>query len=165
MAGAGWRGIPPAPVPANHQGFPPRAHVNSNRKKSARELRQGGAGYRCCIPALAGLARPQSIASGTPTLARNAAHGNPVSRTTVLPWRISGRANGLPIAPGRRDPPWACVEMAKPVDRDVPARWAHPRRSAATLSAFALFGDAPGIAQVATGAPGFMRVENRRDER
>jgi hypothetical protein len=32
-------------------------------------------------------------------------------------------ANGCPIAPGRRDPPRACVEMAKLVDRDVPARW------------------------------------------
>ena len=32
------------------------------RKKSARELRQGGSNYRCCIPALAGFVSPQSIA-------------------------------------------------------------------------------------------------------
>jgi len=31
-------------------------------RKSARELRQGGSDYRCCIPALAGFACPQSIA-------------------------------------------------------------------------------------------------------
>jgi len=34
----------------------------TERKKSARELRQGGSYYRCCIPALAGFASPQSIA-------------------------------------------------------------------------------------------------------
>src|SRR5438132_10909292 len=32
--------------------------------KSARELRQGGSDYRCCIPALAGFVRPPSIAPG-----------------------------------------------------------------------------------------------------
>src|ERR1043166_6105288 len=31
-------------------------------KKPARELRQEGSYYRCCIPALAGFASPQSIA-------------------------------------------------------------------------------------------------------
>ena len=31
-------------------------------KKSARELRQGGSDYRCCIPALSGFVSPQSIA-------------------------------------------------------------------------------------------------------
>ena len=31
-------------------------------KKSARELRQRGSNYRCCIPALAGFVSPQSIA-------------------------------------------------------------------------------------------------------
>ena len=31
-------------------------------KKSAREPRQGGSDYRCCIPALAGFVRPPSIA-------------------------------------------------------------------------------------------------------
>ena len=34
----------------------------TKKKKPARELRQGGSYYRCCIPALAGFARPQSIA-------------------------------------------------------------------------------------------------------
>ena len=33
-----------------------------HKKKSARELRQGGSNYRCCIPALAGFVSPQSIA-------------------------------------------------------------------------------------------------------
>src|SRR6266403_6187955 len=33
-----------------------------NGKKSARELRQRGSDYRCCIPALAGFVSPQSIA-------------------------------------------------------------------------------------------------------
>jgi len=32
------------------------------KQKSARELRQGGSDYRCCIPALAGFVSPQSIA-------------------------------------------------------------------------------------------------------
>ena len=32
------------------------------KKKPARELRQGGSCYRCCIPALAGFVSPQSIA-------------------------------------------------------------------------------------------------------
>ena len=32
------------------------------KKESARELRQGGSDYRCCIPALAGFVSPQSIA-------------------------------------------------------------------------------------------------------
>ena len=32
------------------------------KKKPARELRQGGSNYRCCIPALAGFVSPQSIA-------------------------------------------------------------------------------------------------------
>jgi hypothetical protein len=32
------------------------------QKKSARELRQRGSDYRCCIPALAGFVSPQSIA-------------------------------------------------------------------------------------------------------
>ena len=36
--------------------------TRSNTKKPARELRQGGSYYRCCIPALAGFASPQSIA-------------------------------------------------------------------------------------------------------
>src|SRR5262249_57789604 len=34
----------------------------AKHKKPARELRQGGSYYRCCIPALAGLVSPQSIA-------------------------------------------------------------------------------------------------------
>ena len=34
----------------------------AQQKKSARELRQGGSDYRCCIPALAGFVSPQSIA-------------------------------------------------------------------------------------------------------
>src|SRR2546430_3621686 len=33
-----------------------------NGRKSARELRQGGSNYRCCIPALAGFVSPQSKA-------------------------------------------------------------------------------------------------------
>jgi hypothetical protein len=33
-----------------------------SKKKPARELRQGGSYYRCCIPALAGFVSPQSIA-------------------------------------------------------------------------------------------------------
>src|SRR5205823_13202278 len=41
---------------------PARLAVVPYRKKSARELRQGGSDYRCCIPALAGFVSPQSIA-------------------------------------------------------------------------------------------------------
>ena len=40
-----------------------RAGARASRhliKKSARELRQGGSDYRCCIPALAGFVSPQS---------------------------------------------------------------------------------------------------------
>ena len=39
-----------------------RLAVAPYQKKSARELRQGGSNYRCCIPALAGFVSPQSIA-------------------------------------------------------------------------------------------------------
>jgi hypothetical protein len=39
-----------------------RRAVAPYQKKSARELRQGGSDYRCCIPALAGFVSPQSIA-------------------------------------------------------------------------------------------------------
>jgi hypothetical protein len=45
--------------------FESRSRTRSNRavlEKSARELRQGGSDYRCCIPALAGFVSPQSIA-------------------------------------------------------------------------------------------------------
>jgi hypothetical protein len=35
--------------------------VTRFKKKPARELRQGGSYYRCCIPALAGFVSPQSI--------------------------------------------------------------------------------------------------------
>src|SRR6267143_6595519 len=45
--------------------FESRSRTRSNRAvlaKSARELRQGGSDYRCCIPALAGFVSPQSIA-------------------------------------------------------------------------------------------------------
>src|SRR3954471_19702130 len=39
-----------------------RVSIGAKRKKkSARELRQGGSDYRCCIPALAGFVSPQSI--------------------------------------------------------------------------------------------------------
>jgi hypothetical protein len=39
-----------------------RAGHALSKQKSARELRQGGSNYRCCIPALAGFVSPQSIA-------------------------------------------------------------------------------------------------------
>jgi hypothetical protein len=39
-----------------------RGRESLAKKKSARELRQGGSDYRCCIPALAGFVSPQSIA-------------------------------------------------------------------------------------------------------
>jgi hypothetical protein len=40
----------------------PAPAIAPYQKKSARELRQGGSDYRCCIPALAGFVSPQSIA-------------------------------------------------------------------------------------------------------
>ena len=40
-----------------------RSDAAYQKKKPARELRQGGSYYRCCIPALAGFVSPQSIAS------------------------------------------------------------------------------------------------------
>src|SRR5438128_831614 len=44
-----------------NQPFAARPAVAPYQKKSARELRQGGSDYRCCIPALAGFVSPQSI--------------------------------------------------------------------------------------------------------
>jgi len=38
-----------------------RSDAAYQKKKPARELRQGGSYYRCCIPALAGFVSPQSI--------------------------------------------------------------------------------------------------------
>jgi hypothetical protein len=46
--------------------------LNLSTKKSARELRQRGSDYRCCIPALAGFVSPQSIAPDGKTVSREA---------------------------------------------------------------------------------------------
>jgi hypothetical protein len=165
MAGAVRRGIRPAPGLAPPQGFPSRAHVNSNRKKSARELRQRGAGYRCCIPALAGLARPQSIVSGSSTFARNAAHGNPVSRTTALPRRISEKSKRYSHRAGtsRSTPgPLGNGEAGGSRRPGAMKSSAQLRRHSFPL---ALFGDAPVIPQVAADGPGSMQFESRRDGR
>jgi hypothetical protein len=51
-------------------------------KKSARELRQGGSDYRCCIPALAGFVSPQSIApDGTQTFSQESQRATANSET------------------------------------------------------------------------------------
>src|ERR1700681_3096396 len=51
------------------------------QKKSARELRQGGSNYRCCIPALAGFVSPQSIApDGAETSAQDRHRANRVRK-------------------------------------------------------------------------------------
>jgi hypothetical protein len=45
------------------------------KEKSARELRQSGSEYRCCIPALAGFVSPQSIApDGAGTITEKIEH-------------------------------------------------------------------------------------------
>ena len=56
-------------------------HGTRQKKKSARELRQRGSNYRCCIPALAGFVSPQSIAPD----------GNKKSRkNAIAQWPIRG---------------------------------------------------------------------------
>ena len=61
-----------------------------HEKKSARELRQRGSDYRCCIPALAGFVSPQSIApDGTKLCAQEGARAigfsGAVRRTACSP--------------------------------------------------------------------------------
>jgi len=78
----------------------------SVQKKSARELRQRGSDYRCCIPALAGFVSPQSIApDGNKLFAKDYANATAFSGNAAIAelatngsnkgWRQSGvfRAN------------------------------------------------------------------------
>jgi len=56
-----------------------------NQRKSARELRQGGSNYRCCIPALAGFVSPQSIApDGTETYRKPSPEQRRIDRHGVI---------------------------------------------------------------------------------
>ena len=48
-------------APSQFQLTQARGSRHFAKRKSARELRQGGSDYRCCIPALAGFVSPQSI--------------------------------------------------------------------------------------------------------
>ena len=59
-------------------------------KKSARELRQSGSDYRCCIPALAGFVSPQSIAPDGRETSRRPAR-------TQLPFTEAGCGGYLPL--------------------------------------------------------------------
>src|SRR4026207_1295181 len=52
----------------------------TEQKKSARELRQGGSDYRCCIPALAGFVSPQSIAPDGKRISQQHWHRATLSR-------------------------------------------------------------------------------------
>src|SRR5436190_3853484 len=59
------------------------------QKKSARELRQGGSDYRCCIPALAGFVSPQSIApDGDKLFAKDGCRAMAFSRSGDLQSRF-----------------------------------------------------------------------------
>ena len=56
----------------------------TEQKKSARELRQGGSDYRCCIPALAGFVSPQSIApDGKQISSQESQRATPNSESTA----------------------------------------------------------------------------------
>jgi hypothetical protein len=59
------------------------------QKKPARELRQGGSYYRCCIPALAGFVSPQSI---VPDGAEISSHQRDVQLENAAPGRVPCRA-------------------------------------------------------------------------
>ncbi len=63
-----------------------RPAVTPSRKKPARELRQGGSDYRCCIPALAGFVSPQSIAPDGKGISRNI--------DIMQPRMLSGKRSG-----------------------------------------------------------------------
>src|SRR4029077_18724533 len=65
-----------------------RRHDTAYQKKPARELRQGGSYYRCCIPALAGFVSPQSIA---PDGGEISSH----KRAAQLKNAAAGRCNGM----------------------------------------------------------------------
>src|SRR3954471_24469741 len=55
-----------------------------NGQKSARELRQGGSDYRCCIPALAGFVSPQSIVpDGEQIFSQNRQRASPSVRGQI----------------------------------------------------------------------------------
>ena len=58
-------------------------------KKSARELRQRGSDYRCCIPALAGFVSPQSIApDGMERFRETVARAITICRPLVIPSEV-----------------------------------------------------------------------------
>src|SRR5262249_31015225 len=72
----------------------------SSKKKPARELRQEGSYYRCCIPALAGFVSPQSIAPDGEEISSHHRHAQlknaaPIS-ALLLPYLIS-RTGDLPL--------------------------------------------------------------------
>src|SRR5436190_3951247 len=80
----------------------------TEQKKSARELRQGGSDYRCCIPALAGFVSPQSIApDGDKLFAKECRRANGVLLGAESP--LAGResvepnvGSGLSAAMGKQ---------------------------------------------------------------
>src|ERR1700681_2341632 len=70
------------------------------QEKSARELRQGGSDYRCCIPALAGFVSPQSIASdGDELFAKDHHRATVISfRRAPKPFVLVGRNSVEPVS-------------------------------------------------------------------
>ena len=58
------------------------------KKKPARELRQGGSYYRCCIPALAGFVSPQSIAPDGAEISSHQRHPQLKKSASSLRYKI-----------------------------------------------------------------------------
>src|SRR5262249_9343347 len=74
--------------------------MRSRKKKSARELRQGGSDYRCCIPALAGFVSPQSIAPDGKQISmqdRQRATQNSEQARLLAEWKIRLYASHIRI--------------------------------------------------------------------
>jgi hypothetical protein len=62
-------------------------------QKSARELRQSGSDYRCCIPALAGFVSPQSIAPDGKETSRRPARTQSSFRSGASVKRLYNRSS------------------------------------------------------------------------
>ena len=80
------------------------------KKKPARELRQGGSYYRCCIPALAGFVSPQSIApDGGEISSHREMRNSKTQRISVLLCaRVSKRISALTVRCAS-----VCIERVK----------------------------------------------------
>src|SRR5438552_16846492 len=94
-------------APSQFQLTQARGSRHFAKRKSARELRQGGSDYRCCIPALAGFVSPQSIVpDGEQIFSQESQRATRNSETSMRksPHRARPRLNPLSREPNCSQP-------------------------------------------------------------